>query len=45
MDPNDEQFIAEMKKAQDLASMEGGGDIGFTLGEGSMSQKKNRIQL
>ena len=43
MDPNDEQFIAEMKKAQDLAGMEGDGEIGFTLGEGSAAQKKNRI--
>jgi hypothetical protein len=44
MDPNDELFVAEMKKMQEIANLEGG-DVGFTLGEGNANQKKNRIQL
>jgi len=42
-DPNDEQFIADLKKAQELANIEGDDRVGFSLGEGSAYQKKNRI--
>lgn len=44
-DPNDEQFLADLKKAQELANIEGDDRVGFTLGEGNAYQKKNRIQL
>jgi hypothetical protein len=42
-DPNDEQFIADLKKAQELANIEGDDRVSISLGEGSAYQKKNRI--